>query len=132
MEIGVLAMARKYKKTKTVESKQSNVEDESMQSKAAEYSVVSQVVYLFLGLVEFTLFFRFMFKLAGANPAAGIVNFIYSVSRVLMAPYRFIFPVNQVEGAVFEWSVLVAMGFYALFAWIIIKIVNIVFVADSA
>lgn len=98
--------------------------------KAAQYSALDQVVYLIFGLFELLLLIRFFFKLTGANPAAGIVQFVYAFTNVLMAPFRFIFPTSAIEGAQFEWSVLVAIFFYALLAWVIMKLIRIAYTAD--
>lgn len=99
--------------------------------KVANYSAVDQFIYLVFGIIEILLLIRFTFRLFGANMAAGIAEFVYSITNFLMAPYRFIFPTNQVQGAVFEWSILVAMIFYALFAWIIMRLINIIYTAEN-
>jgi len=124
----------KVTKREYIETTNNEVDNsqETVSKKAAGYSVVDQTVFLLLGLVEFFLFTRFVFRLAGANPGTPIVRLIYAISNVLMEPYRFIFPTTQVEGTVFDWSVLVAMLFYLLFAWIIIKLMGIFFTASSA
>lgn len=120
-------MARTVRKTEVVTDSNRPVRND-----AHTYSAIDQLVYLIFGVIEALLLIRFLFRLTGANPAAGIVSFIYSITNVLMAPFRFIFPTASLEGAVFEWSILVAMVFYALFAWIIMKLIRITYTADSA
>lgn len=105
---------------------------QAVDEKTANYSAFDQLVYLIFGIIEVLLLIRFLFRMTGANAGAGIVAMIYSVTRVLMAPFNFVFPVNAVEGAVFEWSILVAMAFYALLAWIIMKLIRILYTADAA
>ena len=122
-------MDRVIKKTETVTEDKNNA-DKSAKRKA--YSVFDQTLFLILGIIEVLLLVRFAFKFTGANPVSGIVSFVYSITDVLMAPFRFIFPTNTVEGATVEWSVIVAMIFYALVAWIIIKIVDITFTGEAA
>lgn len=87
--------------------------------------VASQVVDYILGVVEIVLGLRFLFKLFGANPEAGFASFIYTVTDPLMAPFRGLFRSTSEQGAVFEWSVLIAMAVYALVAWAIIRLIEI-------
>ncbi len=100
--------------------------------KAAKYSAHSQFVYLIFGIAEGLIGIRFVFKFLGANPGSPIVRFIYSVSEFLMAPFRFIFPTSQVEGAVFEWTALVAIIFYIFFSWVLDKVINILYAKELA
>ena len=120
------------KKVEKTEVIQKSASDGPSEKKAASYSAIDQFIYLIFGIIEIFLLIRFVFRLTGANPAAGIVRFTYSLTNVLMAPFRFIFPTSAVEGAVFEWSILVAIVFYALFAWIIMRLIRIIYTADTA
>ena len=119
----------KVKRTEVVTEDNNEVDNSG---KRYAYSVFDQTIFLALGIIEVLLLVRFFFKFTGANPASGIVSFTYSISDVLMAPFRFIFPTNSVEGAIIEWSVIVAMIFYALVAWIVMKLVDITFTSETA
>lgn len=92
-------------------------------------TTAGNVVWYVLGFIEVLLAFRFILKLFGANPNSGFVDFVYSVSGVLTAPFDNIFGVSRtVTGdvrSVFEPSILVAAAVYALIAWGIVKLVNI-------
>ena len=116
-------------RTETVNTTPETVE--ATEEKAANYSALDQLVYLFFGIIETLLLLRFIFRMTGANPGAGIVELIYNITNVLMAPFRLVFPTNAVEGAVFEWSILVAMIFYALLAWIIMRLIRILYTAGA-
>ncbi len=106
---------------------------EDEKEKAVNYALTDQIIYFLLGLVNILLLIRFFFRISGANPAAGIVSAVYSITNVFMAPFRFIFPTSQITSqSYFEWSVLVAIVFYLLFAWIIRKVVRMVYTADVA
>lgn len=96
----------------------------------AAYSSVYQFVYLIFGIVEGMLLIRFLFRLFGANQGAGFVRFVYVFTDFLMAPFAFIFPTVVEEGAVVEGSVLVAMVMYALFAWIIYRLIEIFYTTE--
>jgi len=76
----------------------------------------SQVIWYALSLLEATLVFRFALKLFGANSAAGFTDFIYNISSPFVAPFRAVFKTTNVQGSIFEWTTLLAMFVYWLFA----------------
>ncbi|MHB9031496.1 MAG: hypothetical protein ACYC6L_00465 [Anaerolineae bacterium] len=86
-------------------------------------SIVAQIVWILLILVEVLLGLRFLFKLIAANPESGFASFLYTVSGVLAAPFRFLVPTPDISGSVIEFSTLIAMLVYLLFAWIIVRII---------
>jgi hypothetical protein len=92
-------------------------------------AAVQQVVWFILGIIEVLLAVRFLLKLLGANSASGFVNFVYSVTDVLTAPFDNIFNVSEsVAGrtqSVFEPSIIVAAIVYAAIAYGIVKLLNI-------
>ena len=92
-------------------------------------STIANIVWYILGVIEVLLSFRFVLKLLGANPQNGFVDFIYSVSGILTAPFDNIFGVASTKSgeiqSVFEPSILVAMAVYALIAWGIVKLITV-------
>lgn len=86
-------------------------------------------IWLVLGIVEVLLVFRLVLKLLGANPNSGFVDFIYSISGPLNAPFRGIFTTPTTQGnvttSVFETSTVVAIIVYAIIAWGIIKLATL-------
>jgi hypothetical protein len=127
-------MAEQITKTETIRREDTDHYDTDTgvtREKVTSYSVVYQVIYLIAGLIEGLLGLRFIFKLLGASRASGFVQFLYGFTDVFMQPFRFIFPVNTAAGAVLEWSVLVAIVIYALLAWTLVKILSILFTADT-
>ncbi len=79
--------------------------------------VMSRVIMFVFGVIEVFIAIRFALMLFGANAQAGFVKLVYGVSDVFMAPFASIFNTQKVDGAVFEWSALVAIAVYALVAW---------------
>ena len=77
---------------------------------------LERIVYFAFGVIEVFIAVRFVLKLLGANPVAGFVQFVYTVSDFFMIPFNAIFPAQRVSGATFEWSALVAILVYALIA----------------
>lgn len=88
--------------------------------------ILSRIVYYVFGVIEALLAIRFVFGLFGANTAAPFVQFIYSVTDFFMIPFNAIFNTQQLNGATFEWSVLVALVIYALIAWGLVALIHAV------
>ena len=88
-----------------------------------------QLIYFVFGLLEVLLVFRLILKLAGANTASAFVRFIYGLTALFIAPFEGIFRRGVAQGiettSVFEPSVLLAIVVYALFAWGITMLVQI-------
>ncbi len=88
--------------------------------------VLSRIASFVFGAIEVFLAFRFLLRLFGANGEAGFVKFIYAVSDVFMAPFNAIFSTQQVAGAIFEWSVLVAIAVYAVLSYGVLMLIRAV------
>ena len=82
----------------------------------------TQIVWYVLGLIEVLLAFRLVLKLLGANPDAGSSLFVYATSTIFAAPFISVFRVSYVAGSVFEWTTLLAMFVYWVFAVGIVKL----------
>lgn len=86
----------------------------------------TNLLSLFLAIVEGFLGLRFLFKLFGANAGNGFVSWVYDMSAALLEPFRGIFPARVFENQyVLEFSTLFAMLMYALLALLIIALVNV-------
>ncbi len=92
-------------------------------------TTASNFVWYILGVIEVLIGLRFILKIFGANPNSGFVDFIYTVTGVLTAPFDNIFGVTSTKSgdvhSVFEPSILVAAAVYALIAWGIVKLLNL-------
>ena len=87
---------------------------------------VYQVIWYILGIIEVLLVFRIVLKMLGANSASSFTNLIYTLSNPLALPFRGIFQTGVVEGSVFEWSTIIAGLVYALIAYGLVKLFQIV------
>lgn len=109
--------------TRTVREKTSTT------SSAENRLTVINGIWLLVGIIEILLAFRFVLKLLGANPNSGFVEFVYSVSSPLTAPFRGIFSAPTTEGdvttSVFETSTIVAIIVYAIIAWGLVKLATL-------
>jgi len=66
---------------------------------------------------------RFFLKLFGANLAASFTESIYRISHPLIYPFMNVFRIStNAQGAVFEWPTLLAMIFYFLLFYAIIRL----------
>lgn len=65
-------------------------------------------------------------RLLGANLAADFAAFIYGITAPLVAPFVGLFGTPQFNGSVLEPHSLVAIIVYALLAWLLAKLVWVV------
>ena len=87
---------------------------------------VQNGIYLLFGILEGLLAIRFFLALLGANPAAGFAQVIYGITKPFLAPFVGLFGTARFEGSAFELNPLVAILFYALIAWVLVKAVGLV------
>lgn len=85
-----------------------------------------QIVWYILGVIETLLIFRFLLKALGANPFSGFTFFIYSLSDPFALPFNGILGTTVIGALVFEWSTIIAIIVYALIAWGIVYLLQIV------
>lgn len=87
----------------------------------------TQLIWLFLGLLEGVLGLRFIFKLIGVNPANAFATFLYKLTDFFVAPFASLTGAPAAGGMVFEFSTLLAMIVYALVGWALVRIVYVLF-----
>jgi uncharacterized protein YggT (Ycf19 family) len=90
----------------------------------------SQLVYMLFAVIDGLLLIRLVLKLLGANPHAGFASFIYGFTDFFMAPFRNLLPAvgsGSSSGAVLETSVVIAIIVYALLAWVLARLIVIMF-----
>ena len=86
-----------------------------------------QVIWYILGVIEILLTFRVLLKMLGANINSPFVSLIYVITDPLAGPFNGVFGVgiNQ-TGALFEWSTFVAMIVYALIAYALAQLMQLI------
>lgn len=82
-------------------------------------------IYLIFGILEALLLIRFVLPLLGANPDAGFAQFIYGITEPFIAPFTGLLGMARFETSVIEINPLVAILVYALLAWILAKLVEL-------
>ncbi len=89
-----------------------------------------ELVYLLLVILESILALRFLFKLLGADPDNIFIQFLYNMTKVFTIPFEGLFGSSlqnsiRVSQYDLEFTTLVAMGIYALIAYIVVRIIDI-------
>lgn len=86
-----------------------------------------QVIWYILGVIEILLVFRLILKMLGANTNSSFANLLYMVSNPFALPFNGIFGVSvSQQGALLEWSTLVAMAVYLLVAYGLIQLMQLI------
>ena len=89
-----------------------------------------RIIYYLLGTLQTLLALRLIFKVLGANPESTFVSIIYSVTNVFLAPFSGIFSEAVTQGveteSVLEPALIIAMIIYAILAWGITRIIDII------
>jgi len=87
----------------------------------------TQLIWLFLGILEGLIALRIGLKLIGANPDSPIVAMIYGFTNLFLWPFAGMTATPSAGGMVLELSSFFAMVIYALIAWAVERIVWLIF-----
>lgn len=87
-----------------------------------------QIIWYVLGVVEVLLAGRILLKLMGANPNSGFTSLVYSLSAPLASPFSGVLGVTTAPElkSVLEWSTLIAMLVYAVLAFGLVKLFQLI------
>lgn len=123
-------MERQTEETVTTKESDVDVTEKSPTKREASGPQTGEyLVYFIFGVLEVLLGFRFVLKLLGASLSSGFVSSIYNLSRIFIWPFEGIFRSGTTQGvettAVFEPATLVAIIVYALAAWGVVKLIQI-------
>lgn len=91
-----------------------------------EFIATRRVIYYILDVIELLLAARFILKLVAVGES-GFVRFIYSITEPLIAPFRGIVQNTAVSGGVFEWASLIAIIVYAIIAYLLVRLLRLLF-----
>lgn len=87
--------------------------------------ILETIISIILGIIEFFLGFRFLFKLFGANANTPFVRWLYDTTEPLLNPFRNMFPAPKIEGVyTVEFTTLVALLIYMLVGYLILELVS--------
>ena len=86
-----------------------------------------QIIWYLLAVIEILLAFRMALKALGANPNSGFAVLIYGLSAPFARPFVDLFNISVTQhGSIFEWSTIIAAAVYALVAYGIIHLIQMV------
>jgi len=89
-------------------------------------SMTRRILIVVFGFIETLLGFRFIFKLAGANPANTLIKVLYDVTDIVVGVFASIFTPATTDGletvSVIEPGTIIAMIVIALIALAISKL----------
>ena len=90
-------------------------------------NVAARVVRFIGGIIIVLLVFRFLLSLLGANTSNGLANFVYNTSHPLVSPFFNLFNYRTITNgsSQFEIFTLVAIAFYAVITWGIVKLITL-------
>jgi uncharacterized protein YggT (Ycf19 family) len=88
------------------------------------------LIYLVFGVIDGLLLIRLVLKLLGANTTAAFTQWIYNVTGVFLAPFHNLLPTIGNNQSLLEMSVIVAILVYALIAWVLARLMAIIFFRD--
>lgn len=87
--------------------------------------LLTLIIDFVFGIAVLGLFFRFIFRLFGANPESDFVRFLYDSTNPLLSPFRNIFEPYIIDNRyVLEFSTLIAIAMYLLAAWLLIALIQ--------
>jgi len=95
--------------------------------RAATVARINQIISFIFGAISVLLALRFLLLLLAANPASPFVSLIYGLSRLFVAPFLGIFSEPTFDGSVVEWSSLVGIIVYTLFAYGLTRLVELMY-----
>jgi hypothetical protein len=85
-----------------------------------------QFVWLAFGIVAAFLALDLIFHAAGANISSAFVTFVYNIGGAFNMPFRNIIAGGRPGVATIEWADVIALGVYAVAAWMVERFIAIV------
>ncbi len=88
---------------------------------------VTSFIWLAFGVLDVLLLFRFALKLIGANPENTFADFVYQASDLFVKPFVGLVESPTSGDMVLDIPVLVAVIVYTLAAWVLVRLVWLLF-----
>jgi hypothetical protein len=89
----------------------------SSRAEVSGATLAQRIVYYIGGVILSLLAIRFALLMLGANRNSGFVDFVYSLTAALVAPFNGIFGEPRYGSSQFSTSTLVAIVVYGLLMW---------------
>jgi len=88
---------------------------------------LTELVWLLFGILEALIGLRVFLKLIAANPNNPFAALVYNASTLFVWPFSGLTVTPAAEGMVLDIPSVIAMLVYALVAWVIVRLIWIVF-----
>lgn len=86
--------------------------------------VAEKLVNLMVALVGTLLGLRFVLKMFSANASNSFVSWVYDTSAEVLSPFRNVFPSQNLDGFVIEFSTIFAMVVYVIFGLLALYVID--------
>lgn len=109
---------------------QNNPHQAKIDPKEKQYLQVQRItrgIWLLNGILEGLIGIRVFLKLIAANPNNPFAAIIYSLTEPFLFLFQGLTNNPSYENVVFELNSLIAMLFYALVTWVIVKLIWLIF-----
>ncbi len=90
------------------------------------FDQIVRIIWTISGILAILLGLRFVLKLIAANPDSGFTVFVYGITGLFVAPFEAIVGTPSAGGSVLEVTTLIAMAVYALFFWVVVRVLQAV------
>jgi len=90
------------------------------------FGIVRTLVNIVVGIIEFLLSLRFVFKFFVVNVGTPFVAWLYGVTAPLVSPFAKILPDFKLGGFVVDFATLIALIVYVLIGYLILQIFSYV------
>ena len=104
----------------------------AMRSRLRTRARVVQLLRLAILVIEGIIAVRILLKFAGANPQAGFTSFVDRLSSPFVGPFHPVFADQLFSGHPLELGSLLAMGVYAVLAYVAVRLVRAAFSATRS
>ncbi|MGQ0604541.1 MAG: YggT family protein [Anaerolineales bacterium] len=98
----------------------------------AGLSRVTQLIWLLAGLLEALLALRLFMRLIAVNPDAPFAQLVYGFTAPFLLPFQSLIGTPSVGDAALEITTIFAMIVYALIAWALAALFNVLFARSYA
>ena len=100
------------------------VEDAAAAQRSFTYQLTT-LMWLMFGALESLLALRVILKLVAANPSNPFASLVYTLSDLFVWPFVGLTVTPSAAGIVIEIHTIIAMVVYAILAWLLISLVNV-------
>ena len=96
------------------------------------FDQIVRIIWTISGILAILLGLRFVLKLIAANANSGFAVFIYGITKPFVAPFEALVGTPTSGATVFEATTLIAMAVYALFTWMLVRVIQVAVDRPSA